>query len=539
MADEVMRMPAPEATGRAVSSVLPADTISRMCADCEEETVRRKSADSAANPATPDIFKAITRLGSGSPLPSSERNFFEPRFGRDFSNVRVHTDQRAGGAAQAINARAFTLGNNVAFGAGQFRPGTSPGRRLLAHELTHVVQQPSTHNEVIRREITEDSIRGGDFYSTNCGWVDAGHSNPGDARILIAQVREASQRVGRREDRLTRTVAAERTPLVREDDCDATYERDEARDSHAEAPLMETTEHASGAVETILGGFGVDSPDASKFDALIAAVADAHAAWETFKARSFSVEVLGFGDCIGNEEGNNVLRLGRAFKVSSALAKHGLQVTASLGHEMTEYLASNATREGRKKNRGALIRFIPQVTPETFTTDTAESRFTGIQVSAVTPTVRLNRSLSEGEVLSVALSIFSALSQVFEAHQRWRDAIPSPFPSSSFAEEDLPSNLIGFYRAARGYSFEEVRTLCGAWSEPRSIAHLAGYNFQPNHSFHPNSLPTGGAWPHEFQSIVPEPFDSEAFQIVTFRLETPFVAFNCSIDPATSTLRCP
>jgi hypothetical protein len=74
-------------------------------------------------------------------LPKSTREFFEPRFGRDFSDVRVHTGARAADAAKSLNARAFTLGKDIVFGSGQYFPQTSAGNRLLAHELTHVVQQ--------------------------------------------------------------------------------------------------------------------------------------------------------------------------------------------------------------------------------------------------------------------------------------------------------------------------------------------------------------------------------------------------------------
>jgi hypothetical protein len=65
----------------------------------------------------------------------------EPRFGQDFSQVRVHTDARANESAQAVNAFAYTVGANIVFGAGQYKPGTASGNKLLAHELTHVVQQ--------------------------------------------------------------------------------------------------------------------------------------------------------------------------------------------------------------------------------------------------------------------------------------------------------------------------------------------------------------------------------------------------------------
>ncbi|MCP4693984.1 MAG: DUF4157 domain-containing protein [Desulfobacterales bacterium] len=79
--------------------------------------------------------------GGGRPLPRSERAFFEPRLGHDFSRVRVHTDPGAAESAGRLNARAFTAGRSIAFGDGQYAPGTPAGRRLLAHELTHVIQQ--------------------------------------------------------------------------------------------------------------------------------------------------------------------------------------------------------------------------------------------------------------------------------------------------------------------------------------------------------------------------------------------------------------
>jgi hypothetical protein len=76
---------------------------------------------------------------AGQPLPQALRRDFERRFGRDFSGVRVHPD--AGADAGAIRARAFTVGSDIMFGPGAYAPGTRAGRRLLAHELTHVVQQ--------------------------------------------------------------------------------------------------------------------------------------------------------------------------------------------------------------------------------------------------------------------------------------------------------------------------------------------------------------------------------------------------------------
>lgn len=93
--------------------------------------------------------------GSGRSLSESERSFFEPRFGADFSDVRVHTGVRAAKLTDAINARAFTYGQDIYFARGAYKPEVSSGKRLLAHELTHVVQQDAA-TDYIQREVASD-----------------------------------------------------------------------------------------------------------------------------------------------------------------------------------------------------------------------------------------------------------------------------------------------------------------------------------------------------------------------------------------------
>ncbi|MBN2118637.1 MAG: DUF4157 domain-containing protein [Anaerolineales bacterium] len=78
---------------------------------------------------------------AGQPLDASTRSFMEPRFGFDFSRVRIHSDAQAAKSAATAEARAFTIGNHIVFGASQYTPGSQASRSLLAHELTHVVQQ--------------------------------------------------------------------------------------------------------------------------------------------------------------------------------------------------------------------------------------------------------------------------------------------------------------------------------------------------------------------------------------------------------------
>jgi Domain of unknown function (DUF4157) len=118
--------------------------IQRKCAQCdEEEEMRRKlqrhSTDAAPGVAPPIVHQVLNT--PGRPLDGSTRSFMEQRFGHDFSGVRIHTDERAAESAQSVNALAYTVGHDIVFGAGQYAPTLPAGQKLLAHELTHVVQQ--------------------------------------------------------------------------------------------------------------------------------------------------------------------------------------------------------------------------------------------------------------------------------------------------------------------------------------------------------------------------------------------------------------
>jgi len=122
------------------------------CAECRQKRLRRQrhptSQPEAA--AVPPIVHEVLR-SSGQPLDPNTRAFMEPRFGHNFNHVRTHTDPRAADSARAVNALAYTVGRDVAFGERQYAPETAVGRRLLAHELAHVVQQesgPSTASDV-------------------------------------------------------------------------------------------------------------------------------------------------------------------------------------------------------------------------------------------------------------------------------------------------------------------------------------------------------------------------------------------------------
>ena len=110
------------------------------CDECRAGLVQRSPAGFANSTAAPAIVHDVVQ-SQGRPLDDRTRSFMDPRFGHDFSRVRVHTDARAGESAEAIGAHAYTLGSDIVFGAGAYAPRTARGLRLLAHELVHVLQQ--------------------------------------------------------------------------------------------------------------------------------------------------------------------------------------------------------------------------------------------------------------------------------------------------------------------------------------------------------------------------------------------------------------
>jgi hypothetical protein len=115
----------------------------------EEEVMQRKEISNRQTVENiPPIVNEVLN-SSGQPLDENTRLFMESRFGHDFSKVRVHTDSKASESADSVNALAYTVGKNVVFGQGQYAPETNEGQKLLAHELTHVIQvAPETWNSV-------------------------------------------------------------------------------------------------------------------------------------------------------------------------------------------------------------------------------------------------------------------------------------------------------------------------------------------------------------------------------------------------------
>ena len=140
VASQVMRMPEPTVQ----RTCAPCAVGGTLCSKCETEEkplVQRRTELAADITETSVSDDFLQSLGSGSPLDAATRAFFEPRLGVDFSHVRVLTDSRAAESARAVNAVAYTVGRDVVFGTSQYAPTSPDGRKLLAHELAHVVQQ--------------------------------------------------------------------------------------------------------------------------------------------------------------------------------------------------------------------------------------------------------------------------------------------------------------------------------------------------------------------------------------------------------------
>jgi hypothetical protein len=148
MADRVMRMSSNE-TAKPVTGLI-GKSLQRKCAHCEEEEKRSKPVMRKADAGNAGMFVSSSfasslnaSKGGGASLPQGTRNFMENAFSTDFSAVKIHTDSQAAEMSKDINAKAFTYGNDIYFREGQYNSDSWKGRHLLAHELTHTIQQKS------------------------------------------------------------------------------------------------------------------------------------------------------------------------------------------------------------------------------------------------------------------------------------------------------------------------------------------------------------------------------------------------------------
>ncbi len=150
VASQVMRMPKTAVSGKRCACGKPMGPDG-MCADCKRKQleIQRQTVEGGGETAvSPTVQQTLSQ--PGRPLDNPTRNFMESRFGRDFGQVRVHINNAAVNSAESVNANAYTVGHNIVFNEGKYQPYSQNGRKLLAHELTHVVQQQSSSNRLQR-----------------------------------------------------------------------------------------------------------------------------------------------------------------------------------------------------------------------------------------------------------------------------------------------------------------------------------------------------------------------------------------------------
>jgi GH24 family phage-related lysozyme (muramidase) len=161
VAEQVMRMHTPLSKPAFFSPV----SVQRKCRECEEEEknkVQRKEAGNNPAVGSAQTENYVSTVSGGKPLGKEGKTFFESSMGYDFSGVRIHNDSTAHQSAKNISALAYTHGSDIVFAQGQYQPETAEGKKLLAHELTHVVQQTGSNiamkeaPDMIQRDINKD-----------------------------------------------------------------------------------------------------------------------------------------------------------------------------------------------------------------------------------------------------------------------------------------------------------------------------------------------------------------------------------------------
>lgn len=299
VAEQVMRMPE-EKQSLVQRAVAPEEE--------EEKPIARKESGSCGGSDVMSCMEShINALkGGGQSLSHSTRSFFEPRFGSDFSHVRVHTGSDAASIATEINAKAFTTGRDIFFNTGQYSPGTTSGKNLLAHELTHVIQQSGMKKEA---GITRLNVNRAGYCQR---FAACGGSEECPSRV--------SGEIGR---------------------------------SQRDAMFVGSVSGPDSGL--LVANFAIGSGD-------LKSDLQNNPAWANFWGQmvtnpNIQWDILGFSDCQGGEGTNQLLRWQRAIAVNNALPQLARnQVIRFTAAPLSDCIAANTTEQGRMYNRSALIR---------------------------------------------------------------------------------------------------------------------------------------------------------------------------------------
>lgn len=340
ISEQVMRMPEPK--------VQRACACGGGCSGCqtgqpsqEHQRLQTKHVGSGdlGQAAAPPIVHEVLR-SPGHPLDMATRAFMEPRFGQDFSRVRIHADLRASHAADAAQAQAFTFGGDIVFGSGKFAPSTPGGQKLLAHELTHVVQQGAAN------AATQSPAEAAGEGATEAG------------NLLTSRVSEPGRLQRKPRDGKDSQKTESCPPME-------TGESEEA--AKVQLSLVERIPQQ----EWLIYGFPIGASEISGAEAgrfisnIVRSLMQGHFVYMTGQD---SLEVLGFSDCFaGPKVDNHAIRQLRAAKFCAGVKDYYTDAPKTYPNlipscgpaPMGQYVGSNATPADRAQNRSILIRRIP------------------------------------------------------------------------------------------------------------------------------------------------------------------------------------
>jgi outer membrane protein OmpA-like peptidoglycan-associated protein len=326
LAEQVLRMPEPGPQATKLSASYPA--VRRKCAcggsceACQEEqkqsgTIKRKalapgaSGESSESLFAPPSVHEVLR-SPGQPPDKQTRAYLEPRLGFDFSHVRVHADGKANQSARTIAAHAYTTGNHVVFGAAQYAPQTWAGRKLLLHELAHVIQQSSA------------------------------------GRVDLANQKKYAP------------LATNLTPTL----VQRQGEGNASDDKHTRKEEIAGSLKSPGEIKRIgpppvmsFQGFAIDHPELKKeHEQFLLELANG---LQHVPAGALRLVIVGHADSTGSPAENQPLSVKRAMAVKKLLQPASRVELFAAGAGSLRPLDSNDTEEGRKHNRRVDVHFLP------------------------------------------------------------------------------------------------------------------------------------------------------------------------------------
>ena len=350
ISEQVIHMPGPQIPGAcACGGVCPKCRAKQLGGKREPLKTSRIQAEVSRETDAPPLIQEVLR-SPGKPLDATARAFFEPRFGHDFSAVRVHTDTQAAESARKVNALAYTVGQNIVFAAKQYAPGTARGDKLLAHELAHTVQQTPTTSVRRRRlsaadgEQEEELVEHGDAGPTQRLRRTPATGGDPETPIMEGYPGLALQRVP--DDETLEETAGKISERSAEKSWSETSPGITRHDIPRESFLLMNfainkaeikKEHQEFLRDTVYFGTLTSDPMAK-------------------------IQVIGHADSTGSKSSNDRLAKRRAEETEKALRRmgaHNLRIETVTGKGASEPIAQNDSVFGRAENRRVEILVTP------------------------------------------------------------------------------------------------------------------------------------------------------------------------------------